>query len=584
MKKNNRELFLLVLIVLIGVFLRLIWLDRIPTGISNDELDYILDAKAIYLSGHDLTGKWSPLSLTTPPDQFPKAELPAAILAPLIGPVNLSLFSARFPLVVFFMALIIFVYLISRDFFNQKAALMVALAVAINPWSIYFSRTVFSETMAIAFFFGAFWVLISQKGWWLLSAFPLLFLAFFSYIGTKLIFLPYVIIICFYSWFFVNQKKYTRQYLFLIALSVLIFSWFLVSLKTSMLGQRSAELLTPFHRLVSQTVDQERRLSLSGGLNRLFANKPVVFVKSIVQKYLRVFSTDFLFLHGGSRSTFSLWYHGPFYYTDVVVIALGVYYLLTRNKKIFFLFLILILLAPLPAVLSTVGEQYALRAGMLFPLLIILSGLGLYWLVFLSGGKTTRIILATLAFFVYGFQLLNFLNLYFFRNPVYNSEGFGFADRVLVRYLELAQSKPGQVVVLSPDEYVSFKNYIFYSRGLDRENLASVRRAIADRVFNPGEILFLHSAQKELANEDATLIYSADFNFENESSQRLSISRLGDAGEVYKIFNDRLCSDFELSAYPSKIKMSDFDLKNLPVRTFCQKFIQNTAHLTVAVD
>ena len=60
--------FPLFLIIVLALFLRLLWLDRIPTGISNDELDYVLTAKAIFFTGTDIAGSgWSPLSLTTPP-------------------------------------------------------------------------------------------------------------------------------------------------------------------------------------------------------------------------------------------------------------------------------------------------------------------------------------------------------------------------------------------------------------------------------------------------------------------------------------------------------------------------------------
>jgi len=39
-----------------------LWLDRIPIGIGGDELTYVFNAKAIFLTGSDISGTWNPMS------------------------------------------------------------------------------------------------------------------------------------------------------------------------------------------------------------------------------------------------------------------------------------------------------------------------------------------------------------------------------------------------------------------------------------------------------------------------------------------------------------------------------------------
>jgi len=114
MEKN--KLFLL-LIIIFALFLRVLWLGRIPIAISGDELDYILDAKSIFLSGKDLTGKWTPLSLTPAPHTIPKGELPSLLISPLIGPLGMSLFNSRLPNVGFGIGMLLTFYLIAQRFF-----------------------------------------------------------------------------------------------------------------------------------------------------------------------------------------------------------------------------------------------------------------------------------------------------------------------------------------------------------------------------------------------------------------------------------------------------------------------------------
>lgn len=57
------EVFYIIFIVVISSVLRLTYLDRIPTAIGQDEIDYQLTSKSIAISGKDISGTISPIDI-----------------------------------------------------------------------------------------------------------------------------------------------------------------------------------------------------------------------------------------------------------------------------------------------------------------------------------------------------------------------------------------------------------------------------------------------------------------------------------------------------------------------------------------
>ena len=52
----------------------------------------------------------------------------------------------------------------------------------------------------------------------------------------------------------------------------------------------------------------------------------------------------------------------------------------------------------------------------------------------------------------------------------------------------------------------------------------------------------------------------------------IAIPTLADGGTLYMIFNDHLCGQYALPAYPSGFTIDDFDMK-LPEKQFCERFV-----------
>ncbi len=551
----------LLIIIILAFFFRLIFLDRIPTGISNDELDYILNSKAVYLTGSDISQTWSPFSLTTPTSSFPQAELPPVLTSLFIGPLPLSLFWSKLPYVFISVATVGLLYLLTKKLIGETEALFVGLIGALNPWLIFFGRTAYDTPISIFFYLSALYILLIAKKWHILFAFPLLFLAFYSYIGAKIIFIPFAFVAIVFSW--LRNKRYGVQYIILFTLCSLLFLLSAISILHN--GARVGELSTPNMQQIIEIVNGERRLSIHTPLTTIFSNKYVVFGKYVLDKYFNAFSPKFLFLNGDGKSLFSVWYHGTFYYIDALFLLIGFGVLFKTNKKILGLLTLLIAIAPLPSVVSNVGESYAIRSFLLAPIFLIFIGVGLHYV--LNKYRFSWLIIVP----IYLLLLLNFINIYFLRNPIYNSESFSLSSRVLVKYLSLKGNN--QVFVINGNPATPLKQYLFYTNSYNnssKDEIAKQLKKGGSYIFN--RINFIDCKSASGIPNDSLVIFD-DVKCVSKSRNEAIIAQLNDGGRLYTINNDNICSSYRLSRYPYGITFSDLNIEKLSAKDFCEKFI-----------
>lgn len=549
----------LIFIILLSFLFRFIWLDKIPTGLSNDELDYILNAKALFLTGSDISHTWNPFSLIPPRSSFPQAEIPPLVTFLFIGPLPLSLAWSKLIYVLISTGTVSLIYLITKKLIGYKEAVAAGLISAINPWLIFMGRTAYDVSLAIFFFLLSFYILLITKNRKIFWSLPFFFLAFFSYLGTKLIFLPFVLITAYFPCFVLNKKKYKTEYLILAVLSLLIFLFGVFHLKNQ---SRISELLSPQSNLVAQQTNNERRTSIKNPLT-IFSNKYVVFTKQTIEKYMETFSPDFLFLYGDPKAQFSLWEHGAFYYIDAIFLIVGISVLFAKNKKVLTLLGLITLISPIPSALSTVGTSFAVRSLLLCPILLIFIGTGISYFMNLGNNKLKVAILA-----VYFLLFLNFINIYFFRNPIYNSESFSLSGRVLAKYLSF-QKNP--VYVINGDPKTPLKQYLFYTNSYNKEGVKDIIKDFQTENYSYKNLHFI-TCDKADEIKEGVIIYDTCKKI-TKSKNFLTIAQLGDAGGIFTIQNDTICNQYKLSRYPYGITFSDFSIENLSSQRFCEKFI-----------
>ena len=59
----------------------------------------------------------------------------------------------------------------------------------------------------------------------------------------------------------------------------------------------------------------------------------------------------------------------------------------------------------------------------------------------------------------------------------------------------------------------------------------------------------------------------------NIKSVHLTIPRLKDGGESYKIYNDSICKGMNLKRYPASLSIEDFAIEKMQTNKFCETFI-----------
>ena len=572
-KKALVSFFPLILVFLFAFLFRFIWLDKIPNAIGGDEIVYTLNAKASFLTGHDIFGTWFPVNglLFRYPKGEAQAELPYILNSFFVGPTDFSLFNSRAPNLIMGVLLVLFIFLVTRQLLGKNAAIFAALIASINPWLIYIGRTAYEAVPAMLFYFISFYILLKAKGWRILLAFPFLVAAFYSYIATKLIFLPFVFIIIIYV-FIINKKKYLKQYLALFTLCILFVVFFVVSLKLNPQTARLNELLTPFDPAISREVDGIRKTSIQNPLIEIFVNKYTVFANIVVTKTLKSFSFDYLFVYGDEF--FSIWRHGLFYYIDSLFLILGALFMFSKRRPVFFLFSTLSLIGIVPQVFHTADvANFSIHMTMTIPFLIILIGFGIDGLItyFKNRNKNYKLILTTLVLFVYLISTLNFANIYFFWYPLQGY--FDFPVRIMSSYV-LKASQNQKVTVYSNSSFDFFKKYIFYTNSYDRNTASQIANNLNSEKYSFGNVTFMScNTPLDDTNKESLAIVDAKCIEEKIDLPHLSVARLKDGGESFKIFNDRICKGVGLNRYASNIKLSDFSIEALPTDKFCQTFI-----------
>lgn len=563
--------------ILLAIFLRVWHLDRVPTGIVMDEFDYVLNAKFVYHTGSNIFNNWSPWSLSTFPDEVPKGELTYLVSLPFVGPFGLSLFTARIGFAIISVVSVLISFSIATTLFGPWVGLVTGFMTAINPWNIYFGRTAYDVPVSVTFYLVSLLCMLRLKGPKLLLTLIPLFLAFYGYIGMKLLFVPFVIISAVGAWITVRKRQDTIWFILLIIGALFIFGQFVFRVQTTTANLRMNQLFTPFDPSIAAEVDMQRRLSLSSPLTNLFANKPVVYVKELVIKFMGAFSPSILFTNGEGMATFALWQHGLFYPIDALFLLLGAIFLYIGAGPLLLFFTALIAISPIPSLFSTEGTTYVHRSSLMYPFLTILISYGIVHATNFAKKYTKMLTIAILSV-SYVILTANFVFLYFYRFPYYNSESFGLSQRLYSRYATLANAAGIPVTNLTDAPQLYFRNFLLYGNIPNERTIPQIRTVFKNvDTFTWENASFTKTCPVKTDITEGTTTYIISNSSPCKelfiNKPMITIASLSDGGSLYNIFNDRLCQPYALSAYPSGFSMNDFDVEHLSEQQFCAKFV-----------
>lgn len=353
MKSN----ILLFLIFFLALTLRLYQLNSLPHGFYEEEVTNAYVGRFILENGRDLYGNWFPLLYFDKFGDFPPV-LPMYLSGLSTYIFGLTEFAARFP-TAFIGALAVFpIFGFSQFFFKDKrVSLLASLLLAIMPWHVVLSRTSAEGIIGFTVFVWALVLLFQKKR----LAYLLFFLCYFLYPGLRII-IP-ITLLPFY-------KKYMKATVFFCLLTVII--------ALTPWGKGRFEQTSLFHssEVRERIAANMEALSFGEGkdnitLARSFHNKVVGYTREFVSQYISYFSPQYLFVAaGGQARYFNVPFHG------LLFITVGVLILASFLGGVPGYIVYLLLITPIPAVLTVDFVPHAHRSlFLLFPL-ILFAALG----------------------------------------------------------------------------------------------------------------------------------------------------------------------------------------------------------------
>lgn len=556
MKKN---LLLLAAIIILGSLLRLIWLDKVPHSVNGDELYYLLSAKSFYLTGKDLNGTTTLLDIFLfhyPKGHMVQAELPYILEMVTVGPFGFSLLAAFLPNAVVGILIIPLMYLITKKLLNEQIALVSGFLTAINPWFIFIGRTSYEMIPATFFYLCAFYILLVAKRWAILLALPVFLLAFYSYIGTKIILLPVAVIFVLYSWLIVHKKQFIKQYAVLLGTLLLFVVFYAFQLTHSGGPSRLSEIPTPSSPEVTISVNEIRKASITNPLLSLFENKLTVFSIMKIEKVFNTLSPDYLFVHG-DQFTFQGKY-GLFSWLDFVFFIVGAGWLFLHKRKISILLGTLIIISIIPHGIHNTKTNFTPHISLLFPFFIILIATGA-WSIFTWLKEKKQNIIIAAGCLIYTFFIGYFINIYFFQMPL-QPEFFNFSNRLVSRYITLSEQTNQNIILYTsvPDDKLN--SHIFYS------NLSPLQPELHKVTFRS-----CNKSIKKINTTDLIIVEAqCGMSFKKP---HLSIPQLSDSGAAFHIYNDKLCKNYKHNAFISNLNLNDFNVEQQSTQSFCKRFV-----------
>lgn len=426
---NMKILLVLLLITLVGGFLRFYQLDKYPVQLNHDEISQLYDTGSIAQTGKDIYGNFLPLAFPSTGEFKVGHYIYVSVIPYLI--FGMKEVTIRIP-AAFFGTLIIpavffFINQITR---NWKLALVSSAIIAITPSEIFYSRKSFENIIAIFFLYSGLFLLFREleKNKGKLGIFlASIFLALPMYLYTShTIVVPFIIVmfaVLFWNKILLFRRKFR---LMLIVWCILIVPLIYLTLTSPTLRFRAA------------TVSIFQDVNLSHQLQNIEKNNLIILAvyqlkiisEYTITKYLRQFDPTRIFLNGLDLTNQDLIGMGPLMLLQLPFFLLGVVFILRtpyvmNNGKFL---LVLLLLAMIPSGF-TFEDFSPHRSVLAFSIMSIISSFGIFWLLqviknFFKAQTGTYIICILGLLLI--FNLIYFIHMYTVNFPFEKSQNMHY--------------------------------------------------------------------------------------------------------------------------------------------------------------
>lgn len=204
--KANIFNILAIVILFFGCFIRIIFIDKYPIGLNQDEASSAYEAWSILNFGIDRNGQSFPVQFISWGSG--QNVLYSYLMIPFISIFGLNILSIRLPMALIgCISLVVFYYFMKSTFGNKKAVLFLFI-FAIFPWHLMKSRwglesNIFPDLILWALF--TMYVGIQNKNNWFMVLSGIIFgISTYSY-GTSYFFVPVLLALLYISLFVVKK-------------------------------------------------------------------------------------------------------------------------------------------------------------------------------------------------------------------------------------------------------------------------------------------------------------------------------------------------------------------------------------------
>lgn len=377
---KNKNNFLLILIIILGVVLRFWQLDKIPVSLNWDEVSQGYNALSILKTGRDEWGNFLPLTNLRAYGDYPTTFYMYATI-PFVYFFGLSEITVRLPSAIFGSLLVLVIYYFCELIFKKRSvSLTVAFFVALSPWSLFLSRQAIQATPATFLLALGIYLFIKgtkENNQLNIVGTIMLGLSAYAYHNTR-IFSPLfflVLLLVYRKQLLLSLKK---LFLLLILAGIFFVPLFFVVLSPEG-SARSAWVGILDQGAINDINTARGSSTLIPVLAKLFHNKLTYFVPKALNNYLGYFSPQFLGIKGGTQYQFNVQGSGIINPLDLLLLYLGLILLIVRYKSLDQdkrLLLYWLLLAPLPAAITRDPFQ-VVRATTMLPVVYLVVAYGL---------------------------------------------------------------------------------------------------------------------------------------------------------------------------------------------------------------
>lgn len=372
-KKVNVLLFCIIL--LIAGLLRFYQISNLPPSLNWDEVSIGYNAYSVFKTARDEWGHFLPLSFRA----FGDYKLPLYIYldVPFVAILGLNEIAVRFPSLLSGIGIVLLVFLILKELTKSiHLSLWGMFISAILPWLVIFSRIALEANLALFMTAASFYLFLlarRKKGLLVFSAI-LLGLSAFSYNSSRVLILPFLLMIV------ILFRPFEKKKIFIPLIILFLFIGVALLQATMVDSGERYRWTTILDQGAITEINQLRGSSgLSSELNRLVYNKVTYFIVEASKNYVTHFNPNFLFLNGGSNFQFSVPGTGQIYSILLPLMLLGIWKMAKERKKWQLFILGWMLIAPIPGAITR-DAPHALRTIFLALPLIFCAVMGIKWI------------------------------------------------------------------------------------------------------------------------------------------------------------------------------------------------------------